>query len=73
MVKTEDTEMKTAKELTREELELLAETVQWALWRDSRKERPYQLFWNPAKECDGDAIEDIEDVADELGLRPSVS
>ena len=64
--------MKTPKDLTRAELELLAAQVQWCLWRDSRPASgTFELFWNPDKEGQPDTIEDIESLAVDLGLKPA--
>jgi hypothetical protein len=60
--------------LTHAQLASIVANVQAILWKESRLlpdfPREYGEYWNPAKEDDGEGLEQIADVLDAAGLKP---
>jgi hypothetical protein len=62
--------MRSADELSREEMEHVISQIQALLWLDMRGENE---LWDPDKQWDSETIEYIAGVLDDQGLRPSQS
>lgn len=60
--------MKTAKDLTREELELIVTTAQEMFWTTYTKQQV--TVWDRDTEWNWERVEEIAGVMDKLGLRP---
>ena len=65
--------MKTAKDLSHQQLVAVVDRIQDILWFDSKAQgrgKPAKFFWNPDKQWEAEFVEMIASQLEDQGLRP---